>query len=115
VKGNDYRPCRELRALDASTPVVHELRITAVHEVEVKGGQVESSVSISDGPEEPRITWTELKMATVDEVLRWIPAEVKRQFSTGRSPGREQVSALVSRIGTDDGKFIGYAASDRSR
>jgi hypothetical protein len=102
-------PCA-LTGLDTGAPVVHEPRITAVHEVMVKGGQVESSVPTSDGPEEPRITWTALKTATVDDVLRWVPPEVKQKSSTGRSPGREQVSASVSGLGADDGKFIGYAA-----
>jgi hypothetical protein len=103
-------PTCALTRLDTGAPVVHVPRITAVHEVVVKGGQVESSVLISDGPEEPRITWTALKTATVDDVLRWVPPEVRQKFSTGRSPGREQVSASVSGLGADDGKFIGYAA-----
>jgi hypothetical protein len=103
-------PTCALTGLDTGAPVVHEPRITTVHEVVVKGGQVESSVPISDGPEEPRIRWTALETATVDDVLRWVPPEVKQKFSTGRSPGREQVSASVSGLSADDGKFIGYAA-----
>ena len=103
-------PTCVLTGLDTDAPVVHEPRITAVHEAVVKDGQVESSVLVSDGPEEPRITWTTLKTATVDDVLRRFPSEVKQKFSTGRSPGREQVSASVSGLEADDGKFIGYAA-----
>ena len=104
-------PTCALTGLDAGAPVVHEPRITAVHEVVVRGGQVETSVPISDGAEEPRITWTTLKSASVDDVLHWTPAGVKQAFSTGRSPGREQVSASVSGLGAGaDGKFIGYAA-----
>jgi hypothetical protein len=103
-------PTCALTGLDAAAPVVHQPRVTAVHEVVVEGGRVESSVPISDGPEEPRITWTALKAAAVDDVVRWVPPEIRQRFSTGRSPGRKQVSASVSGLGAEDGKFIGYAA-----
>jgi hypothetical protein len=103
-------PTCALTGLDAAAPVVHEPQVTAAHEVVVKGGRVDSSVPLSDGPAEPRITWTAPKMATVDDVVRQVPPEARQRFSTGRSPGGERVSAAVSGLGTDDGTFIGYAA-----
>ncbi|GAB1692125.1 hypothetical protein KRM28CT15_39280 [Krasilnikovia sp. M28-CT-15] len=96
--------------LAATAPVVHEPRLTATHQVVITGGRVESSVPITDSPEEPRITWTALRVATVDDVVRWVPPEIRRTFSTGRSPGGEKVSAAVSTLGAHDGAFVGYAA-----
>lgn len=71
---------------------------------------VESSVPTGNSPAEPGIAWTGLKTAAVDDVVRWVPPEVKLTFSTGRSPGREQVSAVVAKLGAEDGAFVGYAA-----
>jgi hypothetical protein len=55
-------------------------------------------------------TWTALKVTAVDDVVRRVPPEIRQSFSTARSPGREQVSAAVSKLGAQDGAFVGYAA-----
>jgi hypothetical protein len=106
----DMTPTCVVTGLSAATPIIHEPRVTATHEVVVRDGRAGYSVPVSNGPESPRITWTELKVAAVDDVVRWIPAEAKRAFSTGRSPGREQVIEAVSKLGAEDGAFVGYAA-----
>ena len=103
-------PTCVVTGLKADRPVVHEPRTTSTQEVVVEDHRVASSVPIPGSPEEPRITWTELKVATVDDVVRWIPPEVKRTFSTGRSPGRDEVAAAVAELGPEDGAFVGYAA-----
>jgi len=106
----DLTPTCVVTGLDAAAPIIHEPRVTATHEVVVTGGQVRYSVPVDDSSEAPRITWTALKVAAVDDVVRWVPPEIRQSFSTGRSPGREQVSAAVSKLGAQDGAFVGYAA-----
>ena len=106
----DMTPTCVVTSLDASAPVVHEARVTAAQEVVIKGGRVESSVPVTDGPEKPRITWRELKVAVVEDVVGWVPPDIKKAFSTGESPGRKEVSAAVSSLGAEDGSFVGYAA-----
>ena len=83
---------------------------SATHEVVITGGRAGYSVPVDDMPAEPRITWTQLKVAAVDDVVGSVPPEIRRSFSTGRSPGRERVSAAVSKLGAEDGAFVGYAS-----
>ncbi|MBG0566463.1 hypothetical protein [Actinoplanes aureus] len=106
----DMTPTCVVIELSATEPIIHEPRVTATHEVVVTGGRAGYSVPIDDSPEKPRITWTKHKVAAVDDVVRWVPAEIKRSFSTGESPGGEQVTEAVSQLGAEDGAFVGYAA-----
>ncbi|MBL7255854.1 hypothetical protein [Paractinoplanes lichenicola] len=98
-------PSCAVTGLDAGEPVIHEPRLTGYHEVVVRAGRVESSVLQHSDPERPRITWTALKTATVDDVLR-----AAAQPDAGRSPGRDELAAAVAGLGAEDGTFIGYAA-----
>lgn len=106
----DMTPNCVVTELTAAAPMIHEPRLTAAHEVVVTGGRAGYSVPTGHFPERPRITWTEIKVAAVDDVVRWVPAEIKRSFSTGESPGRAQVTEAVSELGAEDGAFVGYAA-----
>jgi hypothetical protein len=108
--GFELTPTCALVSVRGETPVVHGWRITGAQRFVMANGQVESEVTEVGDSQEVHVTWTAEGIGVIADVLRLLAPDVKAQFSTGRSPGRDAVVAVRGQREPADGTHVGYAA-----
>lgn len=101
-------PSCVVSGLSAEAPVVYEPRVAALRLLFRVAGHVSFDYPFEDQSTDVHISWSELKKAAVDDVVRWLPAGTRARIETGETPGVAEVAERMT--GPADGSHLGYAA-----